>query len=110
MNLKRDLPFVAAALLIVGLLTYLSLSSKERFIPRIPAHVAAVYIKDRAEADVYCFSCHNPDAPRGDAPPMPPPVLAGDNAPAPGRQDAGERRHPIRTKNCRQCHRLERKK
>jgi hypothetical protein len=91
---KKDLTFIIIAVLVVALLTYLSTTGKERFITRIPAHMTAIYINDRAQADAYCFSCHDPKAPaevRKDAPPMPP-------------------KHPLRTKNCRLCHRLERRK
>jgi hypothetical protein len=92
---RKDLVFVAIAVLIVGVLTWLSMTGKEKFIQRIPPHVAAIYIQDRAEADQYCAKCHDPKLPGAAAldntPKMPP-------------------NHPLRTKNCRLCHRLERKK
>ena len=108
---KKDLAFVIPALLVVGLLAYVSTKGKERFIPRIPAHEAAIGIEDRAQADAYCFSCHDPAGPKEGAPPMPPLVKETDKAPAPtmGEEGPGGKRHPIRTKNCRLCHRLERK-
>jgi hypothetical protein len=109
---KRDLAFILPALAVVGFLWYLSTKGEERFIQRIPAHVAAIDIKERADADAYCFSCHNPAAPKDGAPPMPPMVKESDKGLAPemGKEGAGGKKHPIRIKNCRLCHRLERKK
>ncbi|HEY3489019.1 MAG TPA: hypothetical protein VGK27_02720 [Candidatus Deferrimicrobiaceae bacterium] len=109
---KRDLAFIVPAVAVVAFLAYLSTRGQERFIPRIPPHVAAIGIEDRAQADAYCFSCHNPAAPKDGAPPMPPLVKETDKTPAPtmGNEGAGGKKHPIRTKNCRLCHRLERKK
>ena len=109
---KRDLAFIIPALAIVGLLVWLSTKGEERFIPRIPPHEAAIGIEDRAKADEYCFSCHNPAGPKEGAPPMPPMVQPTDKelAPEMGKEGPRGKRHPIRTKNCRLCHRLERKK
>lgn len=92
---RRDLYFVVVILVVVGILTYLSLTGKEKFIARIEPHLAVAGVKDAAQADAVCLSCHGSDVPRearvANAPPMP-------------------ENHPLRKKNCRQCHRLERKK
>lgn len=107
---KKDLAFIIPALAIVGFLAYISTRGEERFIPRIPAHEAAIGIEDKAEADKYCFSCHDPAAPKEGAPPMPPLVKETDKGLAPemGKEGPGGKKHPIRVKNCRLCHRLER--
>jgi hypothetical protein len=109
---KKDLAFIVPAVAVVGLLWYVSKQGNEKFIPRIPAHEAAIGIDDREKADAYCFSCHDPAAPKDGAPPMPPMVKPTDKAPAPemGKEGPGGKKHPIRIKNCRLCHRLERKK
>ncbi len=109
---KRDLAFIIPAVAIVGFLAYLSTKGQERFIPRIPAHMAAIGIEDRAKADEYCLSCHDRAAPKDGAPPMPPMVKETDKGLAPemGKEGPGGKKHPLRTKNCRLCHRLERKK
>jgi hypothetical protein len=90
----RDIQFVVFVAAVVGLLVVLSLTGKERFIGRTPAHLGVVGIEENPKADAVCLSCHgekptNPEA-VGKAPSMP--------------SD-----HPLRKKNCRQCHRLERK-
>ena len=92
----RDLQFLLVMAAVVGLLAVLSLTGKERFIPRTEAHLGVAAVKDNAEADAVCLSCHDGKAP---------PSVSGakQGPPMPGN-------HPLRKKNCRQCHRLERKK
>ena len=109
---KKDLAFLVPAVAVVGFLAYLSTKGEEKFIPRIPAHEAAIGIDDRAKADAYCMTCHDPAAPKEGAPPMPPLVKAEDKGLAPemGKEGAAGKKHPLRTKNCRLCHRLERKR
>jgi hypothetical protein len=92
----RDLQFLFVMAAVVGVLVLLSLSGKERFIPRTEAHLAVASVKDTAEADAVCRSCHD-----GDAAPA-----AEAATPAPRMPE----NHPLRKKNCRQCHRPERKK
>jgi hypothetical protein len=91
----RDFQFLLFVVAVVGLLVVLSMSGKERFIPRTEAHLAAVPIQETAKADAMCWSCHDGAKPASaevkKGPPMP-------------------ENHPLRKKNCRQCHRLERKK
>jgi hypothetical protein len=91
----RDFQFLLVVVAVVGLLTFLSMTGKERFIPRTEAHLAVGPIQDDAKADAACWSCHDgakpPSAEVRKGPPMP-------------------ENHPLRKKNCRQCHRLERKK
>jgi hypothetical protein len=90
----RDIQFLLFVLAVVGVLALLSLTGKERFIGRTPAHLSVVAIEDNARADAVCLSCHGPKpsaAAAEGAPPMP-------------------ENHPLRKRNCRQCHRLERKK
>lgn len=92
---SRDVQFLLFVLAVVAVLAVLSLTGKERFIGRTPAHLSVVAIEDNASADAVCLSCHGakPSDAAGavNAPPMP-------------------ENHPLRKKNCRQCHRLERKK
>ena len=92
---SRDVQFLLFVLAVVGVLAILSLTGKERFIGRTPAHLSVVGIEDNASADAVCLSCHGAKpsaaAVAANAPPMP-------------------ENHPLRKKNCRQCHRLERKK
>jgi hypothetical protein len=91
----RDFQFLLVVAAVVGLLAVLSLTGKERFIPRTEAHLAVGTIQDVAQADAACRSCHDGEKPVSaegmKGPPMP-------------------ENHPLRKKNCRQCHRLERKK
>jgi len=91
----RDIQFLVFVAAVVGLLVILSLTGKERFIGRTPAHLSVVGIADNAEADAVCLSCH------GEKP---------SNPAAIGRAPSMPADHPLRKKNCRQCHRLERKK
>ncbi|HAM33621.1 MAG TPA: hypothetical protein DDX05_02505 [Deltaproteobacteria bacterium] len=91
----RDFQFLLVMAAVVGLLAVLSMTGKERFIPRTEAHLAVAPIQDTAQADAVCLACHDGKPPAsaeaGKGPPMP-------------------ENHPLRKKNCRQCHRLERKK
>ena len=93
---SRDFQFLVFVVAVVVLLVFLSMTGKERFIGRTPAHLAVVGIEDNARADAVCLSCHggNPAEPAAVGRPAPP--LPAD--------------HPLRKKNCRQCHRLERKR
>ena len=91
----RDFQFLLVVVAVVALLTVLSLKGKERFIPRTEAHLAVAPIEDTAQADAVCLSCHGGEksaSAEGKKPPLMP------------------ENHPLRKKNCRQCHRLERKK
>ena len=92
----RDLQFLFVMAAVVGILAVLSMTGKERFIPRTEAHLSVAAVKDTAQADAVCLSCHDGKAP---------PSVSGakQGPPMPGN-------HPLRKKNCRQCHRLERKK
>lgn len=94
---SRDVLFLLVVAGVVALLAYLSMTGKERFIGRTPAHLSVVGIEDAAAADAVCRSCH------AAGPAEPPSVGAAAGPPLPGD-------HPLRKKNCRQCHRLERKK
>ncbi|HQT98011.1 MAG: hypothetical protein ACYDAX_00545 [Desulfobacteria bacterium] len=91
----RDFQFLLVVVAVVGLLTVLSMTGKERFIQRTEAHLAVGPIQDTAQADAVCLSCHGGEESASvegkKGPPMP-------------------ENHPLRKKNCRQCHRLERKK
>jgi len=91
----RDFQFLLVVVAVVALLTVLSMSGKERFIPRTEAHLAVAPIQETAQADAVCLSCHggeNSASVEGKMGPLMP------------------ENHPLRKKNCRQCHRLERKK
>jgi len=92
----RDLQFLLVMAAVVGLLAVLSLTGKERFIPRTEAHLGVAAVQDTAQADAVCLSCHDGKTPPSVAAAKPGPPMPGN--------------HPLRKKNCRQCHRLERKK
>jgi hypothetical protein len=92
---KRDISFIAVVLGIVGFLMYLSSTGEERFISRIEPHLRLVGVEDVEQADAECLSCHGGGAVPGGA------VITAPVMPE---------NHPLRKKNCRQCHRLERKK
>ena len=92
---RRDVYFIVAVLAVLAILSYLSFTGKEKFIARIEPHLKLAAEKEAAAADVQCLSCH------GDAAP---PEARSAGAPAMPES------HPLRKKNCRQCHRLERKK
>jgi hypothetical protein len=91
----RDFQFLLVVVAVVGLLTILSMTGKERFIPRTEAHLAVAPIQNTAQADAVCLSCHGGEKSAsvegGKGPLMP-------------------ENHPLRKKNCRQCHRLVREK
>jgi hypothetical protein len=91
----RDIQFLLFVVAVVGVLLVLSLTGKDRFIGRTPAHLSVVAIEDNARADAVCLSCHGGK-----------PSAAGAAVTAPPMPE----NHPLRKKNCRQCHRLERKK
>jgi Tfp pilus assembly protein PilE len=91
----RDFQFLLVVVAVVALLAVLSMTGKERFIPRTEAHLAVGTIQDTAQADAACLSCHD------GAKPASAEVKKGSPMPE---------SHPLRKKNCRQCHRLERKK
>ncbi|HEX9850081.1 hypothetical protein [Candidatus Deferrimicrobium sp.] len=91
----RDFQFLLVVVAVVALLIVLSMKGKERFIPRTEAHLAVAPIQDTARADAVCLSCHGGEksaSMEGKIGPLMP------------------ENHPLRKKNCRQCHRLERKK
>ena len=91
----RDFQFLLVVVAVVGLLTVLSLTGKERFIPRTEAHLAVAPIEDTAQADAVCLSCHGGEK----------------STTVEGRKGPWmPENHPLRKKTCRQCHRLERKK
>jgi len=91
----RDFQFLLVVAAVIGLLTVLSMTGKERFIPRTEAHLAVAPIEDTAQADAVCLSCHG----------------GGKTASVEGTKGPlMPEDHPLRKKNCRQCHRLERKK
>ena len=91
----RDFQFLLVVAAVVGLLAVLSMTGKERFIPRSEAHLAVGPIQDTAQADAVCQSCHDGAMPASAEVKKGPPIPEN---------------HPLRKKNCRQCHRLERKK
>jgi hypothetical protein len=91
----RDFQFLLVVAAVIGLLTVLSMTGKERFIPRTEAHLAVAPIEDTAQADALCLSCHGGEK----------------TASVEGKKGSlMPENHPLRKKNCRQCHRLERKK
>jgi cytochrome c553 len=91
----RDFQFLLVVAAVIGLLTVLSMTGKERFIPRTEAHLAVAPIEDTAQADALCLSCHGGEKTAS---------VEGKKGPL------MPENHPLRKKNCRQCHRLERKK
>lgn len=92
---KKDYGFIAMAVVVVSVLVVLSLTGKEKFIPRTEAHLKAVEMEKEA-ADKYCASCHDPSV--GGI------VIGAQESPK------MPEKHPLRKKNCRLCHRLERVK
>ena len=72
----KDIHFLLMVVVIIGFLVVLSLTGRQRFLSRTPPHLSA-------SSDAECFSCH------------------GD-----GKQFPMTKEHPLRKKNCRQCHRL----
>lgn len=91
----RDFQFLLVVAAVIGLLTVLSMTGKERFIPRTEAHLAVAPIEDTAQADALCLSCHGGEKTAS---------VEGKKGPL------MPENHPLRKKNCRQCHRLVRKK
>ena len=75
----RDVHFLIMVAAVVGLLLILSFTGRQRFLTRTEPHL-------KAASDAECFSCHDD----GKVFPM-------------------TREHPLRKKNCRQCHRLEKR-
>ncbi len=76
----RDIQFLVLVVAVVAVLAILSLTGRQRFLTPTEVH-------RKAASDAECFSCHD----EGKTYPM-------------------TKEHPLRKKNCRQCHRLERKK
>lgn len=75
----RDLQFLVMVLVVVGLLFVLSRTGRQRFLTPTPPHL-------QSASDEACLSCHD------------------DGTEFPMTQD-----HPLRKKNCRQCHRMKEK-
>ncbi len=75
----RDIHFVIMVAAVVGLLLVLSFTGRQRFLSRSEPHL-------KAASDAECFSCHDD-----------------------GKTFPMTKEHPLRKKNCRQCHRLERR-
>ncbi|MBI5906199.1 MAG: hypothetical protein HZB86_11765 [Deltaproteobacteria bacterium] len=92
----KDIQFLVFVVVVVALLAMLSMTGKERFIHRSEAHLSVAAIEDTAAADAVCLSCHDGKEPASAA-------RLEKGPPMPGN-------HPLRKKNCRQCHRMERKK
>ena len=76
---SRDIYFLIMVVVVVGLLAVLSLTGRQRFLTPTPPHL-------KAASDQECLACHD----EGSEVPM-------------------LQEHPLRKKNCRQCHRLERR-
>src|SRR4030067_1299341 len=74
----RDIHFLIMVVVVVGFLFILSLTGRQRYLTRTPPHLSSA-------SDMECFSCHDE-----------------------GKQFPMTKEHPLRKKNCRQCHRLER--
>jgi hypothetical protein len=75
----RDVHFLIMVAAVIGLLLVLSFTGRQRYLSRSEPHL-------KAASDAECFSCHD------------------DGKIFPMTKD-----HPLRKKNCRQCHRLERR-
>lgn len=73
----RDVHFLIMVAAVISLLLVLSFTGRQRFLTRSEPHL-------KAASDAECFSCHD------------------DGKIFPMTND-----HPLRKKNCRQCHRLE---
>lgn len=91
---RKDVLFLAVLVAVVSLLVFLSITGKKRFIRPTQAHLDVAGVRDNADADAICSSCHAVDA---DA------VVSAGSAGPPLPES-----HPLRKKNCRQCHRLDR--
>lgn len=75
----RDVHFIIMVAAVIGLLIVLSFTGRQRFLTRTEPHL-------KAASDAECFSCHDD-----------------------GKMFPMTKDHPLRKKNCRQCHRLERR-
>lgn len=75
----RDVHFLIMVVAVIGLLLVLSFTGRQRFLTRSEPHL-------KAASDAECFTCHD------------------DGKTFPMTKD-----HPLRKKNCRQCHRFERR-
>lgn len=75
----RDIHFLIMVAAVIGLLVVLSFTGRQRFLSRSEPHL-------KAASDAECFSCHDD-----------------------GKEFPMTKEHPLRKKNCRQCHRLERR-
>ena len=75
----RDIHFLIMVAAVIGLLLVLSFTGRQRFLSRTEPHL-------RAASDAECFSCHDD-----------------------GKTFPMTKEHPLRKKNCRQCHRLEKR-
>jgi len=73
---SKDLHFLLMVIVVVGFLLILSMTGRQRFLTRTPPHL-------QAATDEACFSCHDD-----------------------GKEFPMTKDHPLRKKNCRQCHRL----
>ena len=72
----RDLHFLLMVVVVVGFLVVLSLTGRQRFLDPTPPHL-------QAASDEACFACHDD-----------------------GKEFPMTKDHPLRKKNCRQCHRI----
>ena len=72
----KDIHFLIMVIVVVGFLALLSLTGRQRFLTQTPPHL-------QAATDAACFSCHDD-----------------------GKEFPMTKDHPLRKKNCRQCHRL----
>jgi len=93
--LGKDVLFLAVIVAVISMFVFLSVTGKKRFISPTQAHLDVAWVRDNADADAICGSCHAVDA---DA------VVSVASAGPPLPES-----HPLRKKNCRQCHRLDRK-
>jgi len=75
----RDIHFLIMVAAVIGLLLVLSFTGRQRFLSRSEPHL-------KAASDAECFSCHDD-----------------------GKTFPMTKEHPLRKKNCRQCHRLEKR-
>ncbi len=75
----RDIHFLIMVAAVIGLLVVLSFTGRQRFLSRTEPHL-------KAASDAECFTCH-----------------------ADGKEFPMTKEHPLRKKNCRQCHRLEKR-
>ena len=73
---QKDIHFLIMVIVVVGFLVVLSLTGRQRFLTQPPPHL-------QAASDEACFSCHDD-----------------------GKEFPMTKDHPLRKKNCRQCHRL----